>query len=67
MTSILPFLIPFAMLAVVIVLGVGLFAMFRGGTFNKKYGNKLMQMRVMLQAIAVGLVLLFVFLSGGKH
>jgi len=66
MTHVLPFLIPVAMFATAAVLAVGLFAMFRGGTFNKQYGNKLMQMRVLLQAVAIGLIVLFLVISG-KH
>ncbi len=42
-----------AMVAVLASLGVGLFAMARGGEFNKKYGNRLMQMRVALQGLAL--------------
>lgn len=48
-----------AMLAVVASLAAGLFSMVKGGEFNKKHGNKLMQMRVTLQ----GLALLFFFLA----
>ncbi|HEY0901687.1 MAG TPA: twin transmembrane helix small protein [Micavibrio sp.] len=48
-----------AMLAVVASLAMGLFSMVKGGEFNKKHGNKLMQMRVTLQ----GFALLFFFLA----
>jgi hypothetical protein len=34
--------------------------MARGGDFNRKYGNKLMRARVMLQATALGLFVLAV-------
>jgi hypothetical protein len=47
--------------AVVIVLVRGLFNMAQGGSPSKS--NKLMQMRVMLQFIAIVLVLLAVFLA----
>lgn len=63
MTSILPLLIPIAMVATLAVLAVGVFGMFRGGSFNKKYGNKLMQARVLLQAVAIALIALFLFLT----
>jgi len=43
----------FAGLATVGALGLGLFAMIKGGEFNKKHGNKLMQYRVMLQGVAL--------------
>ncbi len=35
----------------------------RGGAFNRKYGNKLMQLRLLLQFIAVILIVLFVWIS----
>lgn len=42
-------------------LGVGLFAMVKGGEFNKKYGNKLMQARVSLQGLALLMLALAYF------
>ncbi|MGP1397775.1 MAG: twin transmembrane helix small protein [Inquilinaceae bacterium] len=42
-----------SMIAVLATLAVGLVAMTRGGTFNDKYGNKLMRARVMLQGLAL--------------
>lgn len=57
-SSLLPILTAIALLAVVVTLGVGVFAMAKGGDFNAKYGNKLMRLRVLLQGIAVLLVLL---------
>jgi hypothetical protein len=47
-----------ACFCVLAVLGLGLFAMVKGGEFNKKHGNKLMQARVFLQGIALGLFFL---------
>ena len=47
------FLMIVAMLAVLAVLGVGLFSMASGGAFNRKYGNKLMRARVVLQGVAI--------------
>jgi hypothetical protein len=44
-----------AMLSVLGALGMGLYAMTRGGAFNEKYGNRLMQARVALQALALAL------------
>lgn len=44
-----------AMLATLGVLGLGLFSMIRGGDFNQKHGNKLMQARVMLQGLALAM------------
>lgn len=53
-----------AIVAATAVLGVmvlGLFSMIKGGEFNKKYGNKLMQARVILQGLAVALLALAYF------
>lgn len=47
-----------ACICVLSVLGLGLFAMVKGGEFNKKHGNKLMQARVFLQGLALGLFFL---------
>lgn len=41
------------MIAVLGTLVIGVLGMARGGEFNRKYGNKLMQLRVMLQAGAL--------------
>ncbi|MDO8801912.1 twin transmembrane helix small protein [Phenylobacterium sp.] len=49
-------LIPLALLAVTVTLFIGLFALFRGGEFGRSYSNKLMRLRVLLQAIAVALL-----------
>ncbi len=48
-----------ALLAVTVVMGLGIFSMLKGGEFNEKYGNKLMQARVVLQ----GLALLMLFMA----
>ena len=39
--------------SVAIVLMLGLYTLFKGGTTSKKYSNKLMQLRVLLQFIAI--------------
>ena len=39
--------------AVGIVLVMGIYTLFKGGNTSKKYSNKLMQMRVILQFIAI--------------
>jgi len=60
MQSIIYISILLVLLAVFIVLLVGIISMLRGGDFNKKWGNKLMRARVVLQALAVILILLTV-------
>ena len=49
--------------AVALVLIRGLFNMMKGG--NPNLSNKLMQLRVLLQAIAVLLIMLTLWLTGG--
>ena len=39
--------------SVAIVLMLGLYTLFKGGDTSKKYSNKLMQLRVLLQFIAI--------------
>tara|TARA_B100000989_G_scaffold277595_1_gene238676 strand:- start:215 stop:406 length:192 start_codon:yes stop_codon:yes gene_type:complete len=51
------------MLATLIVLVVGIVSMARGGDANRKYGNKLMTMRVALQAAALALLGVLFLLS----
>ncbi|MHA1536278.1 MAG: twin transmembrane helix small protein [Alphaproteobacteria bacterium] len=53
MSQVAPYLMIGALVAVVLVLLAGIFAMARGGEFNKKHGNRLMRARVALQAFAV--------------
>lgn len=48
---------------VVLVLIRGLFNMMKGGSGNTS--NKLMQMRLLLQAVAIALIMLTLWLTGG--
>ncbi|WP_417518331.1 twin transmembrane helix small protein [Minwuia sp.] len=55
-------LIAIALFLVFAVLMTGIVSMVKGGEFNRKYGNKLMRLRVLTQAIAIGLLgLAFLF------
>lgn len=54
-----------AMLAALGALIIGVFGMAKGGAFNKKYGNKLMRARVILQGAALGLFVLAVLAGRG--
>jgi hypothetical protein len=60
MDRLFDFLIPIALGAVLITLGVGIFALFKGGDFGRSYSNRLMRLRVVLQFVAV-LVLVAAF------
>lgn len=52
-----------AMGLTVLVLFAGLFVMVRGGEFNRKYGNKLMRLRVLFQAIAVVIFAIVIYFA----
>ncbi len=58
------FLIPILLAAVALVLFIGIFGMMRGGNFNRKYGNRLMQLRVGLQFLAIILIAAAALLAG---
>ncbi len=51
------YLIPAALIAVVVVLGLGIYALFRGGDFGRSYSNKLMRLRVVMQALAIAVLM----------
>ncbi len=63
MTVLINILLILSLMAVLIVLFVGIFSMIKGGEFNKKYGNKLMRLRVLFQGIAILLLALTFYLS----
>jgi hypothetical protein len=50
------FLIPAALLAVATVLAFGIYTLFRGGDFGRSYSNKLMRLRVVMQAVAIAVL-----------
>ncbi|MHA3976419.1 twin transmembrane helix small protein [Halovulum sp. GXIMD14794] len=54
----------FACLAVLAVLLVGVGGFAKGGDFNRKYANKIMRLRLLLQFIAVVLIVATVYFSG---
>lgn len=47
----------------ILMTGIGGFA--KGGDFNRKHANRIMRYRIIAQALAVGLIALFVFIRGG--
>lgn len=63
--SILMILMVFLMLATLAVLVAGVVLMAKGGELNRKYGNKLMTARVILQG-SVLLLLALMFLIGSR-
>ena len=48
---------------VAIVLLIGLYSLYRGGAFARTYSNKLMRLRVLLQAIAILVIMLVLFFT----
>ncbi|WP_419756367.1 twin transmembrane helix small protein [Brevundimonas sp.] len=51
-------LIVAAIVAVTITLGLGLYSLFRGGAYARTHSNRLMRLRVGLQAVAVVLLVI---------
>ena len=54
-----------ACFAVLIILMIGIGGFAKGGDFNRKHANRIMRYRIIAQAIAVVLILLFVLIRGG--
>ena len=62
MTEVLFNFIGFSLLrAVALVLIMGIYTLFKGGSTSKKYSNKLMQLRVLLQFIAIIVLVLMAY------
>lgn len=60
------YVIAIAMLAVLVILATGIGGFAKGGEFNRKHGNRIMRWRLVAQAVAVALIMLFVWLGGGR-
>jgi len=65
MTTLLNMLVVGALAVTLAVLFAGVFAMARGGEFNRKWGNKLMRARVATQGLAILLLLALFLLNRG--
>lgn len=65
MESIANILLPLTLAAVFAVLVLGVVTMLKGGEFNRRYGNKLMRARVVLQGVALVLLALLFFAESG--
>ena len=64
MDKLVYFLIPVGLAATLIILGVGIYSLAKGGTFAKENSNKLMRMRVMAQGVTIILMMIFLALIG---
>lgn len=51
-----------ACLVVLIVLTIGIGGFAKGGEFNRKHANRLMRYRIIAQAVAVILIVIFAYL-----
>jgi len=51
-----------ACIAVLMILLIGIGGFAKGGDFNRKHANRIMRYRIAAQAVAVALILLFVWL-----
>ena len=61
MSSILFIITIITCLVVLIILMFGIGSFAKGGNFGKKYSNKLMRWRIIVQAVAVLLIIAFVY------
>ena len=64
MSGFIFFLIPLALIATALVLGVGIYSLANGGAFAKENSNKLMRLRVAAQGVTIALMMLFLWLAG---
>ncbi len=67
MSDVPPVVIFVALLAVPAVLLVGVSSMMKGGEFNRKYGNKLMRLRVVLHLLAIVLFALVILATSDRR
>jgi hypothetical protein len=61
MATIFIILTGFFLAATVVILGVGVVGMGKGGDFNRRNSNKLMRMRVICQGLAIASFVLYLF------
>ncbi|MCL7464281.1 MULTISPECIES: twin transmembrane helix small protein [Paracoccaceae] len=59
------YIVAAATLAVLVILMIGIGGFARGGDFNRKHANRIMRLRVIAQAVAIALIVLFVWLRQG--
>ncbi len=63
MGTVLMIALSVALAGVVVVLATGIVSMAIGGRFNKRWANRLMRMRVLLQGVAVALLAALMLLT----
>jgi len=65
MRTVFHILVPLMLIAVTAALGMGFYALFRGGDFGRTWSNKLMRLRVLLQFVAI--LVLVAAMWWGQH
>ncbi|GGH42242.1 twin transmembrane helix small protein [Frigidibacter albus] len=58
--------VAFSALVVLAILMVGIGGFAKGGEFNRKHANRIMRYRIGAQAVAIALILLFVWFRQGS-
>ncbi|MGG7645097.1 twin transmembrane helix small protein [Rhodovulum sp. YNF3179] len=51
-----------AVLLVLVILMIGIAGFAKGGEFNRKHSNRIMRYRIVAQAVAIVVILIFVFI-----
>ena len=57
-------LVTVAVGVVAIVLGVGLYSLYRGGDFARSYSNKIMRLRIVAQFLAIVVIMAVLYFWG---
>jgi hypothetical protein len=67
MPDILPIVLGVVLIAVLAVLAMGFYSLFRGGEFGRKWSNKLMRLRIALQFTAILILGAVLWLHQNHH
>ena len=59
------YLLVICCLVVVVILAIGIGGFAKGGEFNRKHGNRMMRWRIIAQAIAIAVFMLYLWVRGG--
>ncbi|MDK8873634.1 MULTISPECIES: twin transmembrane helix small protein [Paracoccus] len=59
------YLLAICCLVVVVILATGIGGFAKGGEFNRKHGNRMMRWRIIAQAIAIAVFLLYLWVRSG--
>ncbi len=57
-------LVGIATIAVAVVLGFGLYSLYRGGDFARSHSNKIMRLRIVAQFIAIVVIMAVLYFWG---